>query len=173
VVAWPEASRAYFHFARTVLPDLPNWQEFPIWHLHTVRGFWRLLVPEWPLLGDVLTLLLTGLGLVEGYRFWRRHRDRSPLTFAAAVALTLWITPHAMIYDWAVLLIPAVLLWEEVPEGRGRWRALYALVWLATFLGDPLTYGQWRWFHRAVQVTVPVLGFVLYRVGQGVGRRAG
>jgi len=173
VVAWPEASRAYFHFARTVLPDLPNWQEFPLWHLHTVRGFWRLLVPEWPLLGDVLTLLLTGLGLVEGYRFWRRHRDRSPLTFAAAVALTLWITPHAMIYDWAVLLIPAVLLWEEVPEGRGRWRALYALVWLATFLGGPLTYGQWQWFHRAVQVTVPVLGFVLYRVGQGVGRRAG
>jgi len=110
---------------------------------------------------------------VEGYRFWRRHRDRFPLTFAAAVALTLWITPHAMIYDWAVLLIPAILLWEEVPEGRGRWRALYALVWLATFLGDPLTYGQWRWFHRAVQVTVPVLGFVLYRVGQGVGRRAG
>jgi len=169
-VAWPEASWAYLHFARTVLPDLPNWQEFPLWHLHTVRGFWRLLVPEWPLLGDALTLLLTGLGLVEGYRFWRRHQGRFPLTFAAAVALTLWVTPHAMIYDWAVLLIPAVLLWEEVPEGRGRWRALYALVWLATFLGDPLTYGQWRWLHRAVQVTVPVLGFVLYKCARSEPR---
>ncbi len=163
VVAWPEASAAYLHFARTVLPDLPNWQEFPIWHLHTVRGFWRMLIPEWPLLGDALALLLAGLGVMEGYRFWRRHRSSVPLTFAAAVALTLWITPHAMIYDWAVLLIPAVLFWEEVPERRGEWRALYALVWLATFLGGPLTYGQWRLLHRAVQVTVPVLGFVLYR----------
>lgn len=165
VLAWPEASRAYLHFARTVLPDLPHWQEFPLWHLHTVRGFWRMLIPEWPLLGDALTLLLAGLGIVGGYRFWRRHRTCVPLAFAAAVVLTLWITPHAMIYDWAVLLIPAILLWEEAPQWRGRWRALYALIWLATFLGGPLTYGQWQLLHRAVQVTVPVLGLVIYRAG--------
>ncbi|MCS7178676.1 MAG: glycosyltransferase family 87 protein [Anaerolineae bacterium] len=169
-VAWPEASQAYLHFARTILPDLPNWQDFPLWHLHTVRGFWRLLLPESPLLGDVLTLLLTGLGLVEGYRFWRCHRLHPPLTFAAAVALTLWITPHAMIYDWAILLIPAVLLWEEVPERRREWRALYALVWLTTFLAPPLTYGQWRLAHRAVQITLLALSLALYRIRQSLNR---
>jgi hypothetical protein len=159
----PEASRAYVEFARTILPDLPNWQDFPLWHLHTLRGFWRLLLPQQAALADLLTLVLWVGGLWGFARFWQRCREHKALLFAAAICLTFWLTPHAMIYDWLLLLIPAVLLWQEVPQWRERWRALYALVWLATFFSGPLTYVQLQHFPVAVQLSVPVLAVVFYQ----------
>jgi len=81
---------------------------------------------------------------------------------AAAVALTLWLTPHAMIYDWSLLLIPAVLLWQELPGLRARWPLLFAAVWLATLVGSSLSAVQLRALPIAVQVSVPVLGAVLF-----------
>ncbi|MEA3396369.1 MAG: hypothetical protein U9R05_02800, partial [Chloroflexota bacterium] len=159
----PEASRAYVEFARTVLPDLPHWQDFPLWHLHTLRGFWRLLLPQHTTLADLLTLVL-GVGGLWGFvRFWRRYRGNQALLFAGAICLTFWLTPHAMIYDWTLLLIPALVFWNEVPQWRERWQALYALVWLATFLSGPLTYWQLQRFPVAVQLSVPVLAVVFYQ----------
>lgn len=159
----PEASWAYVDFSRTTLPDLPNWKDFPLWHLHTVRGFWRLLLPGYPIVADVAWLLLSAVGVGAFVRFWRRWQGRAELSFAAAVCLSLWITPHAMIYDWALLLIPALLLWMGGPPPRIDWQILFAIVWVAAFLSDPLTFLQyqaWRW---AFQASVPVLGWVLHR----------
>lgn len=158
----PAASWAYLDFVRTTLPDLPAWQEFPLWHLHTIRGFWRLLLPGHPALGDGLTLLITALGVIGFVRFWRAHRDRRSLLFAGAVCLTLWVTPHAMIYDWAVLLIPAVLLWQQVPPLRETWKTLFAWVWLVALLSGLLTIAQLRVLPFAIQISVPVLLLVIY-----------
>jgi len=157
----PEASRAYVEFARTVLPDLPDWQEFPLWNLHTVWGFWRLLLPQRHTWADALYWLFTAAGVLGFVSFWRRFRARPALLFAGAICLTLLITPHAMIYDWTLLLIPAVLLWQQAPELRGDWKALYALIWIATFVSGPLTHFQLRWLPFAVQISVPVFQLVV------------
>jgi len=160
----PEAGIAYLGLVRTVLPDLAAWQEFPIWHLHTVRGFWRLLLPWWPWLGDTVTIVLSG-GAVWGFvRFWRRFRAQKTLLTAAAVILSLCLTPHAMIYDWSLLLIPAMLLPQEFPSLRERWRAEYALVWLAAFVSGPLAYAQLRVVPVALQVSVPILAIAVVSV---------
>lgn len=160
----PEAGIAYLGFARTTLPDLASWQEFPIWHLHTVRGFWRLLLPWWPWLGDALTIVLSG-GAVWGFvRFTRRFGAQKTLLFAAGVVLSLCLTPHAMIYDWSLLLIPAVLLPQEFPSSRERRRVEYALVWMAAFVSGPLAYAQLRVAPVAFQLSVPILGVVLVRI---------
>lgn len=150
----PEASRAYVQFAREVLPNLPAWQDFPIWHLHTLRGFWRLLLP--PMLADGLWLAGVALGIAVWIGVQRRLR-RAELRYAAAVLLTLWVTPHAMIYDWSLLLIPAILVWEACPLWRGSLLPAYAAVWLASLLSGPLTYWQWQSWHHGVQLSVPVL----------------
>lgn len=150
----PEASRAYLHFAREVLPNLPAWQDFPIWHLHTLRGFWRLLLP--PTLADGLWMAGVALGVTAWA--WAQRRTSTPaVRFALAVLLTLWVTPHAMIYDWALLLIPALVLWEAYPLQRGSLLPWYAAVWVAALLSGPLTFVQWQVWHRGVQVSVPVL----------------
>ena len=136
----PEASRAYVTFARTVLPDLPAWQEFPLWNLHSIWGFWRLLLPNAKAWADRLYWFSTLVGIAGFAWIMSRLKQRRPrLLFAAAISLTLWATPHAMIYDWALLLIPAILLWQDAPMLREQLRPIYALIWIAAFISGPLT----------------------------------
>jgi alpha-1,2-mannosyltransferase len=159
-LAMPEASMAYVDFALRVLPDLPNWHEFPIWHLHTPRGMGRMLLPSLPRLADGLTLLLAGAACWAGTRLVSRYRNCTPILFSTALCVSLWVTPHAMIYDWALLLVPAVLIHTQLPKQRERWRVLYALVWITSLISGPLTYFQLQLMPMALQISVPVLGLV-------------
>ena len=85
----------------------------------------------------------------------------SRFAFSAAVLLTLWISPYAMVYDWSILLIPATLLWRHVPTDQPRWRVLFAAVWLVSLVSGPLVRGQLAVVPIAVQVSVPVLAVVV------------
>lgn len=160
----PGASRAYIEFALHILPDLPSWQQFPMWHLFTVRGFWRLLLPGLKLFADALTFLFTALGFGAFVWLWDRRREDRELLFGAAMCLTLWVTPHGMVYDWALLLIPAVLFWEYLSRHRGNLRLLYTLTWLVALVSSGLTYAQLRFLPVAVQLSVPVLALTLKTV---------
>ncbi len=167
----PEASIAYLNFTRTILPDLPSWGQFPLWHLHTVRGFWRLLFGQenawskW--LADGLWLLCAAAGTAAFWRFWQKKRSQTALLYAAAVCFTLWLTPHAMIYDWTILILPAALLWQTPPEGlRRTWRPIFALIWTAAFLSSALTFAQTRFLPAAIQISVPALAWALIAIYQ-------
>ncbi len=157
VISWftlPEASLAYLKFAQDVLPNLPAWQDFPIWHLHTLRGFWRMLLPMG--LADGLWVAGVSLGLA-GWAWMLRRLEAPTLRFAMAIWLTLWITPHAMIYDWALWLIPGILVWETCVLARGRLLPSYIALWLVSLLSGPLAYLQWQAWHRALQLSLPIL----------------
>ena len=158
----PESSRLYMELSHKVLPNIARLEGFPIWHAHTPRAFWLLLMPGIPALSEALALLSTGTGIVVFILFWRKLRCEPALLFAGAVCLTLWITPHAMIYDWSILLIPAVLLWDKRPACRRLWKVLFSLIWLATFLSGPLTHAQLKILPFAVQVSIPALLFAFY-----------
>jgi len=40
-----------------------------------------------------------------------------------------------MIYDWSLLSLPAILLWEIQPLYRDLWRPLFGIIWIVTLLG--------------------------------------
>jgi hypothetical protein len=159
----PVSSGVYMELSGKVLPRMAGQEGFPLWHAHTPRAFWLLLTPGLPALGEVLTLFSTIAGVVVFIFFWRKLRGEPVLLFAGAVCLTLWITPHAMIYDWTILLIPAVSFWEKRPDCRGQWKVLFALIWIATFLCGPLTLAQLKMLPFAVQTSIPVLMFAYYK----------
>ena len=150
----PDASRAYIEFSRIILPGFTTWEGFPLWNAHTPRAFWQLLLPGLPRLADGFFGLCLVAGLVAYWYFWRRFRDHPGLLYAGAIILTLWLTPHAMIYDWAILLIPAVFLWQEP---AADWKVTFALVWIAAFVSGPLTLAQLKLLPFALQISVPVL----------------
>jgi hypothetical protein len=164
----PEASIDYIRFSVTYLPTLLNQKGFPIWHAHTPRAFFQLLLPGQPTLIDGLY----GLSLIAGFAafgiFWRRFRSQPALLFSAAICLTIWATPHAMIYDWAILLLPAVLLWQNT---SGDWKGVFALVWIASFLSGPLTIGQLKLLPFAVQISVPVLAVAVVWIYRSLSRQ--
>jgi alpha-1,2-mannosyltransferase len=157
----PEASSAYLDLSRNVLPQWQTQPGYQLFHLHTVRGFWLLLLSNHRRLADLLSLLLMISGLVSFVLFWVRYRNQQVLLFAGMICLTLWMNPHAMIYDWAVLLIPAVLLWRQMPHFRGEWKVLYASIWLVTFCSSLLTWAQLQFLPFAVQISVPAYLIVI------------
>ena len=112
----PDASRAYIDIARNYLPGLIYQDQFPIWHLHSLRGFWILLLPGSRWLSEALSLLLSFVGIWVYILYWRKNRENKSLLFAGAICLTIWISPHAMIYDWSILMIPAIIFWQAYPH---------------------------------------------------------
>jgi len=167
----PEAIIDYIKFSRNNLPSLLSQEGFPIWHAHTPRAFWQLLFPGVPWLADGLFGLCLVAGLAAYVYFWRKFRNQPVWLYAGAIGLTLWLTPHAMIYDWAILLIPAVLLWREfTAEGQNATTDLtviFALVWVAAFLSGPLTLAQLKLLPFALQISVPIFAIALiwiYRI---------
>lgn len=149
------------------LPDIARYSQFEFYNLHTPRGFGFLLTGNHRV-GDLLGFI--GLALAVGWLavFCHRHRGDDRLCFAAAVFATLWGSPHTMVYEWALAVLPAVVLWQARPGRRDLWLPLFAGAWVVLFLSTPLTKAQLALTGGAVQVSVPVLAWIGWRAGEAV-----
>jgi len=169
----PEASRAYLSLSREFLPDLIYSEQFPLWHLHSLRGFWTLLLPGHELFAEGLSLVLSLAGIIVYVGFWRSHRNEPILLYAGAICLTIWISPHSMIYDWSILIIPAIVFWQARPHAPSFWIPMFAMIWIATFISGPLTYLQLKILPIAIQISIPVLSLVYYTIWKNLPEKQG
>src|SRR5262249_50108176 len=119
--------------------------------------FWTLLLFDNKYWGRVLGWVCTLIALAAFLVFWRRHHGEMPLMFAAAVFVTLWASPHTMGYDWSLVLIPAVLLWERRPQHRDQWLPLCAGGWAVLFVSTQVAQWMFERTGAAIQMSVPVL----------------
>jgi hypothetical protein len=160
IITMPAASLAFLNLSRTALSSMMSWEQFPLWHAHTWRAFWFLLFPDSLTLAEILGLIFSLVGVIAFLLVWKKYRNEQSLLFAAALLLTLWVSPHAMVYDWAILIIPAVLLWQN-NDLRPIRKPLYALLWTALLLSGPLTVAQLRFLPVAVQISLPIYGIII------------
>ena len=109
-----------------------------------------------------LSLVLSIFGGVVFYFYWRKNHQESELIYAGAICLTIWITPHAMIYDWEILTIPAILFWYSSDKLRPMLKSVFALLWIVAFISGPLTLAQLKILPVAIQISIPVLFFAFY-----------
>jgi alpha-1,2-mannosyltransferase len=152
----PSASVSYLILVKDFLPNIIYGDQFPLYHLHALRGFWILLFPEKIWLAEGLSLIVSVLGILGFVSFYKNNRSEPALLYAGAICLTILITPHAMIYDWALLIIPAILAWQVIPKLKHYWMAVFCVIWLVTLLSGPLTLVQLKVLPIAVQISVPV-----------------
>jgi hypothetical protein len=171
-VSWlvlPEASWAFVETLRTNVTYGGEWG----WNLHSPRAFWRMLLAEPP---PRVTGMLAGVcaAAAIGGAVWLQRRTGGPtdVMFPAAVFLSLWVSPHTLIYEWALLIAAAVVLWERFPARRDTWLPLFTLAWLALTISTTATLVQVRYLHlpAQLQVSIPVLGYVGFRVFRDLGR---
>ena len=153
----PDAFFSYFSFAVHTLPDLPNWLQFPLWELHSLRGFWRLLIPAAPLLADLLYVGSSIFVIWRFFLFYKSHPNDKELLFASSVCLGLLITPHLITYDLSLLIIPAFIFLQVEALPAIELGSLFSIVWIAGLLSAPLTLLQFDIFPAAIQVSVPAL----------------
>jgi hypothetical protein len=150
----PQASLDYIRNSHLFLSDSPPWNAY------ATRTFWLNLLPDMQVLPQILYLLCVAIGCWVFIRLWQQKYSKE-LLFGAAICLTLWITPHVMVYDWSLLLIPAIILWEQKPGERPDLTRIYAILWAAVLLSGPLTIAQLELLPFSVQISLPVYALCL------------
>jgi hypothetical protein len=165
-LALPEASEAFV----TSLSQNVGYEREGMWNKHTPRAFFALLLPGSP---EVSWLLTGAVALASiAVAWWVARRSGAPVAvmFPVAVFLSLWASPHALVYEWALLLAAALVLWERLPEHRDSWLCLFALAWVALAISTPLALAQIKYLPVAVQVSVPLLGVVGWLAARELAR---
>jgi len=160
-ILMPNASQVYIKLALTELSALNTKAGYPLWHLHTINGFWLLLFPGQSWLANIALLIFALIGIYYFLRLYRLFQCDQAILYAFAIGLTLLITPHAMIYDWSLLLIPALLLWAYQPAHRPHWQASFAVIWLVSLISGVLAYLQLKVLPIAIQISLPIFLFIL------------
>jgi hypothetical protein len=166
-LALPDGSRA---FAESLSANV-GYGGHGRWNEHSPRAFWELLIPNTPAVTWPLTLLCSLLGVLwlasvrptlrtAGLTEASHKNSHTDRGFPLAVFLSLWASPHVLVYEWALLVLPAVVLWSRFPDRRDTWLGLFALAWAVLAVSTPLAKVQLERLSTAVQVSVPVLGFV-------------
>jgi hypothetical protein len=177
---YPIAPAAWAGFLGSLQENV-QYADFDWCKMHNPRSFWRLLLPFAGPLPTILWLLCVAAGLWGFVRVWREQRDNLPAVFGASVLLTLWASPHTMIYEWSLAVIPAVLWWRLPGPGSVRngsaCQVLLAVGWVALFIGTDFARAQ-AWFQQhqlgldfpvVFQASVPMLGWVGWRAVQWLG----
>lgn len=157
---------AWAEFVRTLASNA-EFDNFDWWKMHNPRAFWRLLLPGADPVPGILWLAFAAVGVAGFVRLWWNRRDDLPAVFGASVLLTLWASPHTMVYEWALAIVPAVLWWTHRPHQRDTWLVLFAVVWVAFFISTDFgRIQEWvfkkqlGWQHPAIfQLSVPVVAW--------------
>ncbi|MDB5313622.1 MAG: hypothetical protein JWO38_7824 [Gemmataceae bacterium] len=133
------------------------------WNKQSPRAFWTLLFPEadtgivWS-----LTAACALAGIAAAWRVARRTGAPLAVMFPVAVFLSLWLSPHTLVYEWALLVPAAVVLWERHPARRDAWLCLFAIAWVVLAVSTPLAKVQIDYVQppAVIQVAVPVMAAV-------------
>ncbi len=144
-VSWLVLPSASWAFVDTLRENMA-YNSFAQWNVHTPRAFFAQLLPHAPQLAAGLAAFFA-LGAI-GIAAWLVWRTGGPLRvmFPAAVFLSLWSSPHTLIYEWALLLAAGIVLWERFPEKRNAWLPLFTLAWLALLVSSLLAQFQTEGF---------------------------
>ncbi|MFO0935283.1 MAG: glycosyltransferase family 87 protein [Gemmataceae bacterium] len=161
----PQCWTAFFDsLANNASFDQMEW-----WKNLTPRSFWRLLLGESAAIGP-LTIASSLLGVAWFFTIWRTSRSSLPTMFGATILLTLWATPHAMVYEWALLAIPAVIWWNDTsPKKNGlisAWTMLFFFVGILALIGPHLSQFQLKFGPKAIHFCVLGFGWAGWLAGK-------
>ncbi len=171
---------SYVHLLQNIArnPANPAYESFNARHIMpTVRGLFAALLgpgvsPGW--INALAALASSGLVLFTAWRWRREDRqgesDSMGLMFAAALAVSLVVTPHLYTYDLA-LMLPVMLLMFNSPRWRNdaSWRRVLTVA--AVILYAPLY--PLLFLHGASYLLVPILlVFALSGPGHAVRKPA-
>ena len=161
-LALPEASQAFLDSLRTNV----RFSGEKMWNKHTPKAFFEMLIPGLP--SSVYWAIAVGVVAASVAVTWRvAKRTGAPVAvmFPIAVFLSLWASPHALIYEWALLVAAGIVLWERLPESRNVWLCLYAITWVVLAASTPLALVQEKYLRLpgVVQISIPAMAFVGWR----------
>lgn len=166
----PEASLSYVDYMMNTIPGMVRVEGSAIWNAYATLSFWQTLLPNFPGLAQTFYLISLGFGLFYYLKFFMKFFTEKPIIYSATIVWTIWSIPYLNVYDWSLLLIPAVLLWHHAPASRSIWKLIYSFIWVITLISSEFTSYQLERMSFAVQLSIPAFLIVIviaYRVLMG------
>lgn len=153
---FPDASQKYIAYIKTVMPLHTNISFFPAWNSYSTYNFWKILLPDYPSLSVILYLVGIIVGILFFLKVWRHYSANRPIIFAVTLIWMIWSMPYINIYDWTILLLPALILWNQLKPFPYTLRTTFILLWIATFLSNSLAFLQIKLFGFGFQISIPI-----------------
>jgi len=144
-----------------------------MWNKHTPKAFVEMLVPGLPpMVSWAIALGVAAVSIAIAWRVAQRTGAPVAVMFPIAVFLSLWASPHALIYEWSLLIAAGIVLWERFPESRDVWLCLNTIAWVVLAVSTPLALVEEKFLHLpgVVQISVPVMGWVGWRAARELMR---
>lgn len=117
---------------------------------HTLGAFWYSLFYPHNIVASVAVWISRFLSLIVFAVICRQNKSNTPVCYAVSILLTLWLSPHAMIYEWTLLIIPAVLLWDSCRPLRPSLEKCFLVLWIFSAISVYATGLQLQHFSRAL-----------------------
>jgi len=123
-----------------------------------LRGALSILFPTESHMASAVLVISLALLLFTVFECRKIHLNNLfDLKFSLAALATVLVSYHALIYDLSVLMLPVLLLADELPrKGKSAWRRTLMMVAAATFFIPPLQFVLSMRNHRSA-----LLGWVL------------
>jgi hypothetical protein len=71
----------------------------------------------------------------------------------------LWLTPHAHVYEWTLLILPATIFWTDHPRQQAPLAFTFVAVGIVAAISVPLARAQIEEVGMAMHPAVPALLF--------------
>ncbi len=150
-ILMPDASAAYIKLAQARFGELTTESSFPISKQVSLYGFFYLLAAKNVAIAKILSAAASVVGLLLCVRSMIREDVSRAAKFSSAVLLTFLLSPHMMIYEMTLLLIPAVLLWREAVCSAIVLRRYNIIIWVSAFISVGAVSAQLSAFNFALQ----------------------
>lgn len=159
LIIMPEALYAFIGLAASRFSGLTLEAGFPAAKQISVHGFWMLLTGSGGAVAGLASAVTAAGGLILAACCLRGGSGEPAREMSTAVLLTFWLSPHMMVYEAALLLLPAVLLEHQSSPLCAMRRSYAVVVWTACFVAVGCTQIQLNSFGAALQpATLAILG---------------
>jgi hypothetical protein len=159
--------RKEFEVFLAILSEIAAYDRDDFYNHHTLRAFWGYFFGDNKPIGLKFGLVSSCILVFCFLFFWYRYRKCLPIIYGGLIYFTLMASPHALVYEWTLILIPAVIWWREYPQNRDRWLLLYTIPWVVLLVGTQATKFQSNWFEGFAfhfsPVILTIMGFVFAR----------
>lgn len=160
----PEAGLSYISYFQSTILNLSEISSFPVWHAFSVNAFWDLLLPNVTWLSRTLYIICIIISTYFYITLSARNGGNLAINCSLGILWLIWIVPYIMIYDWTLLLFPAILLWKHYIDLRPLLKACASVIWISSFISVVLTKAQLLFLPFAIQLSVLGLGFVIITI---------
>ncbi|MDZ4786677.1 MAG: glycosyltransferase family 87 protein, partial [bacterium] len=125
----PESSQAYLSIVKSELFQIEKVSGFSYAKQHTLMSFFHLLFGDL-VAAKIFCFVLMLFAIYFTRSIFIKYKNNEHLIFSFGALLLPCVSPYLMIYDLCLLIIPALVIWDEFKFSKIFSKKIYSFIWI-------------------------------------------